>query len=1702
MKKYKSYQKRALMLVLSLTMILSPLTSFASASEVAAQDTKQDRNAVAVESGDDSANKDVSAESKEKEKNLQKDLKDKANEDSQATSESLEALKSPQAEPTDASVWTSDDFVYGKISKLVYGCDYSREIQIDGVGIAGFSEQGEKKFAQNKEIVLPSVDDKGNKLVGVCGDAFSGKGITKVTFPTGMLVSYTDNVTGGKITKRGNFLIMEGAFSNNKITELNLPNGVLAVMSYAFKGNEIKTVTFPKTIWWIETLAFASNKISKVNFTETVDFRLEIHGNAFQNNQIKSLRIPDYTEVINKNVFMNNPGMEPISDDAPDKLKNPPAGYNKSGVVYLYTDNPELQRKDRIHTVDKTTESTHSWVQKLITNDGTPETANPDNDRWNVNDFIIEGDTIMGFSDSGIAKRKVNKNLMLPDWAKNGTIIRKIAPSTSQYGLFATETEKFDSVVLPDGLEVVGDKAFAGSGLKDVSFAPGLKEIGMASFQNNKLSSVIMPNSVTKMGKGAFASNPNISEINLSTGLTEIPDGAFGCSTADMWMKDLTSIDIPENITSIGNNAFAGNNFKKIHISGNIKKVGKFAFSTKNYLKTPCELTVDEGITEIGSFAFRNKMIEKVYMPKSLKKLPKNAFLKQYSDTTSPLITKVFVPTKEQYDDKINFPNGDNHIIYLSDPNAWAASDFTYGDEEFTFYPADDTTDTITVKAHVVTGFTEPGAIKAQTNHNLVIPSADESGKKVNGVGSSAFRDKKIEDLKLPEDVFADYNGAWNTSINKRGDFFIGSSAFIKNKIKTLNLPEGVLIIGGNAFKQNELSNVQIPKTVMMINNGAFAQNKISLLVFADKNDFPLQMDQLAFADNKIKSVKLPKNVSKMEGLTFGKNVGKEQVVNPSGGIEKASGVVHLYNLTEPGNFLKTINNGKSKVQKLMDGDIPIEDAPWSVDDFTYDTTGTIIEGLSDQGKEKIKKNTDIILPDNGPTGKQIVAIGDKGESGVGAFGLKLDNNTTVLPTSIKIPDTVVSIGKFAFAAYNGESITLPKTLKNLGQSAFQGSKLTNIVLPEGLETMGQGAFSNSTKLKAVTIPATLKNIPTAAFTMTDIDNLVLPEGVETIGKNAFAGAHVFDVQLPESLTKIENFAFRNHQIKKLVIPKNVKEIGNSAFEVYQEGYKGTLADLTLPDGLNSIGNKAFAKSKLKSLDLPSAITVLHKDAFKDNTVDGKGKKVELKTSDKSKLEATAKYVPEGSGHIVVFDKLSGTGWNADDFTYDGSKITGLSDTGKAKRATTKKLVLPDTAPDGTVITEVADNAFALTEKDVTVGKFGVTSPNGFTGVILPKDVKKIGNNAFEYNALESVDFPDTLEEIGRSSFHGNKLDNVVIPDSVTKMGDGSFSMNSIKKLKLSKGVTVIPQGAFSMNIWMEDIEIPDTVTEIGQMAFAGARLTKLDIPASVKKIGMKAFHLHRISELNIPGTVEEIGESAFEGTFKAQTLTKLTLGEGIKKIGRYAFKEGLLKSVELPKSLEDLGEEPFMNNTGSDKYDGNVVELTTKNRDHLKFNNATTHKIVYVGMVKLTFDANGGKFSDGSGEKVIEAKPGDTFEIIAAPTKEGYEFKEWQGSSYQPGDQYTVTMEDHNFTAVWKKSENPGGTGSGDDTQNPGTPGGGTDNPQNTGNTGNNANASTSMSPKTGDNTIIYIYLSTFVLMIGGLMYIMYRHRKSVSGK
>lgn len=571
--------------------------------------------------------------------------------------------------------------------------------------------------------------------------------------------------------------------------------------------------------------------------------------------------------------------------------------------------------------------------------------------------------------------------------------------------------------------------------------------------------------------------------------------------------------------------------------------------------------------------------------------------------------------------------------------NAWEAADFTYGewaiDKNDMLCPSNDSEAYLKTTVWVVTGLSDSGKAKLENNKDLVIPAKDSDGKKIQGVGESAFKSMGIKSVKFPENVKTANDTNWDSNVKERGDFFIGGLAFQSNNLEEVTLPEGVFYLARQAFAKNaNLKKVTFPSTIKMIAQNAFGQCAIESLNFPETTDFPLAIDNAAFMLNKIKSVWLPDKTEKVTNMAFKGNTGVE------------NGIVHLYIPKTKGNYVD--NNA---YQKPFVGDaIPAEawaEKPWGTAHFAFD--GTTITGLSESGKIKIQNDTNLVLPDQNAAGEDVTAIGN-GTNGVGTFGYKAADGTVYAPDSVKLPAKLESIGNFAFSAvvdtktsevkHGVKAVVFPETLKTIGNTAFQNAPLTEVSLPDSVTSVGSGAFTNTeqatTHIEKVKLSKGMTAIPVSMFTNQKVKNVEIPEGIKTIGKRAFAGNRVETLKLSGTVEKIDEYAFWNNQIKELEIPGNVKTIGRYAFQRTQDYIEATINKVVLHEGLESIGKRAFYQtltSECKSIDLPTTVKVLDAAAFEGNA------KVTLISLVEDQVNAVgdyAKVVAKGTAHEIV----------------------------------------------------------------------------------------------------------------------------------------------------------------------------------------------------------------------------------------------------------------------------------------------------------------------------------------------------------------------------------------------------------------------------------------------------------------------------------
>ena len=165
--------------------------------------------------------------------------------------------------------------------------------------------------------------------------------------------------------------------------------------------------------------------------------------------------------------------------------------------------------------------------------------------------------------------------------------------------------------------------------------------------------------------------------------------------------------------------------------------------------------------------------------------------------------------------------------------------------------------------------------------------------------------------------------------------------------------------------------------------------------------------------------------------------------------------------------------------------------------------------------------------------------------------------------------------------------------------------------------------------------------------------------------------------------------------------------------------------------------------------------------------------------------------------------------------------------------------------------------------------------------------------------------------------------DNMPQHYEVTDFFDSEDAMQGVKKLMIPdqiKGVPVmtIRTAGYAPKISyvkteVEEIVLPDTITRIGEYAFANmTHLSTLALPSSVTYLGRDAFlKCTALESIAIPESVGMIGVGCFKLCKNLNTVD--IQGNGLKKIDEAAFaKCTSLQYIDLPASLESIGARAF----------------------------------------------------------------------------------------------------------------------------------------------------------------------------------------------
>lgn len=311
-----------------------------------------------------------------------------------------------------------------------------------------------------------------------------------------------------------------------------------------------------------------------------------------------------------------------------------------------------------------------------------------------------------------------------------------------------------EEVTLPSDLEVIPSRAFYNNlKLKEIELPMTLKAIGNEAFKDSRLTEVTIPSELTYFGNDVF-SGTKIKELVFPETLTTL--GSLSN------MRELTSFNIPNNITTLPNNFLRGNSsLDNFNVPIQIETIGSYAFANTNLT----DVKLHDGITHIGDGIFyRAKGISEVSLPNLITYIPQMTFayssVKTFNITSNikRIQTAAFLEAAELTNLTIN----DGLQII--------------GDEAFR--------NTLSL-------------------NEVILPDS------IISLGSSAFHGSGLHSVKLPSELNEIAPSLFQDARN----------------LKEINLPNSIIKIESNAFRNTQLTNIVLPNELVTIGDGAFYGN-------------------------------------------------------------------------------------------------------------------------------------------------------------------------------------------------------------------------------------------------------------------------------------------------------------------------------------------------------------------------------------------------------------------------------------------------------------------------------------------------------------------------------------------------------------------------------------------------------------------------------------------------------------------------------------------------------------------------------------------------------------------------------------------------------------------------------------------------------------------------------------------------------------
>ena len=361
-------------------------------------------------------------------------------------------------------------------------------------------------------------------------------------------------------------------------------------------------------------------------------------------------------------------------------------------------------------------------------------------------------------------------------------------------------------------LEIIGDRAFAGSSIVSIDIPSIVTNVGSRAFEGcQKLVSVSLPESVKNIGRDLFGSCEKLEHVKLPRSIEFVPIGMFSsCSS-------LKSIELPETVTTIQDGAFYQcSGLVSVVLPNGLTKIENNAFYECNNLYTvinKSSLQLVMGSQDNGQVAYNAKIIVDNEGNKTYKEEDTGA---TYFETADGFLFKT---ENEQYT-LIAYLGNEDTVTLPTDVNG----------KEYTIYQMSG------IKNIVIPKTMRKIDDHAFENCDTLLSVTFEEGCCVESIGYMAFYScKKLTDFIIPKTVVSikseavSYCDSLISLASESGSLLtsMDGGAFQRcGSLKSVNFENSkqLAYLGSYVFYEcQQLSNIILPNNIMNINQGAFS---------------------------------------------------------------------------------------------------------------------------------------------------------------------------------------------------------------------------------------------------------------------------------------------------------------------------------------------------------------------------------------------------------------------------------------------------------------------------------------------------------------------------------------------------------------------------------------------------------------------------------------------------------------------------------------------------------------------------------------------------------------------------------------------------------------------------------------------------------------------------------------------------------------